>query len=216
MSIYTIENFLDIEKANTFHNMITGIPDHWWSIAVHPANMMSEIKFYVDMNINANMEYHQSKQFALNTYYNGDFAYHMHRDINNHYDNCYCGICKIKEHFKSDEIKSKLSNIVGENVVDYGYNFVSKYIEGDFLSIHDDKGNGDYAFIYQLTKDWNPSHGGLLHFCENNVVIRTDTPKFNNMTIFKITDSEPLDHFVSNVTGKGERYAYTGWFNVEK
>jgi Rps23 Pro-64 3,4-dihydroxylase Tpa1-like proline 4-hydroxylase len=66
-----------------------------------------------------------------------------------------------------------------------------------------------------LTKEWNPSHGGLLHFYDvkTNNVYKTVNPILNNLTIFKIKNVENTDHFVSMNVGNSSRFAFTGWFS---
>jgi Rps23 Pro-64 3,4-dihydroxylase Tpa1-like proline 4-hydroxylase len=76
-----------------------------------------------------------------------------------------------------------------------------------------EKNKGDYAFVYQLTKDWNPSHGGILNFWNAETKeLQSVYPEYNSLVIFKIKDLENTDHFVSMNTSDKSRYAYTGWF----
>ena len=161
------------------------------------------------------MDYLQLRQ-NLNHYNKGNFAYRFKRTLDDHYENCYCIQCKFKEYFLKDEIKDKLANIVGCNKIKFEETFCSRYDNGDYLSIHHDKGNGDYAFIFQLTENWNPTFGGLLHFydSEKKEIYKTINPKFNSLTIFKIKNVPITDHFVSTNTSSSSRHAFTGWFSI--
>jgi Rps23 Pro-64 3,4-dihydroxylase Tpa1-like proline 4-hydroxylase len=109
------------------------------------------------------------------------------------------------------------SNIVGKKVIGMAEIFASKYERDNFLSIHHDKNNGDYAFILSLTENWNPVHGGNTHFVdEHKSIYKTVSPKFNTLTIFKLSPDKQMDHFVSRVCCSKSRYAFTGWFHIEK
>ncbi len=102
----------------------------------------------------------------------------------------------------------------GRQVTDY---FVSMYVQGDFLTTHQDFNLGTYAFVLQLSKDWEPSFGGALAFsCRRSKPLdrcRSLVPLFNTMTIFQ-TRPDLVDHWVEEVvvpTERTRRYAVTGW-----
>ena len=217
-NIFSITDFLDTNIANKFHNEIYNIPSDWWYVAINPTSQTTRMRvFKDDMDLQNSIDYHICSTYAKNHFDNNYFAYKFHREIDNHYSNCDCGMCELRRYFTTDEVKQKLSDIVGEKVVSFNETFISKYVKDDYLGIHHDKKNGDYAFIYQLTKDWPIAHGGLLHFCTNgDNIYKTSCPTFNSITIFKITDEIETDHFVSHVCGPKARIAYTGWFSTEK
>ena len=172
------------------------------------------IRYYDGLNNDS--DFKTKNNYNLNYFNTGSFCYKFKRTIDDHYPNCYCIQCTTKSIFNTNEIKDKLAEIVGVNKIKLEETFCSKYDNGDYLSLHHDKGNGDYAFIFQLTKDWNPTFGGLLNLydSESDEVYKTITPKFNSLTIFKIKNVPITDHFVSMNTSSSSRYAFTGWFSI--
>jgi Rps23 Pro-64 3,4-dihydroxylase Tpa1-like proline 4-hydroxylase len=216
-NIITIKNFLQTDFVNKIQEDIRKIDKTWWYVSMLPVDTT---------NVKENTRYYDGlfydekflQQFAYNIkwFNEGNFGYVFKRNINNHYDTCVCIQCNLRKYFDSDEIKSELSKIVGEKVTELNETFCSKYENGDYLSLHHDKGNGDYAFVFQLTKDWNPSYGGLLNFYspDTNEIYKTVNPIFNSLTIFKIKNVPNTDHFVSTNVSSHTRYAFTGWFSV--
>ena len=88
----------------------------------------------------------------------------------------------------------------------------TRYAKGHFLKEHIDADSNEgrrFAYVLNLSKNWKPDWGGLLHFNNEDIVIDTLMPKFNSMSIFEV----PQKHFVSSVTGfAGEhRISLTGW-----
>jgi Rps23 Pro-64 3,4-dihydroxylase Tpa1-like proline 4-hydroxylase len=216
-NLITVTNFLDDVFIDKIYNDMCNIDMTWWYISMYPIN---------ENNEKENTRYHHTilldetynEQNSYNyTHFNlGNFAYRFKRSINDHFETCVCVQCKLRRYFDSDEIKEELTKIVGEKVITMRETFCSKYENGDYLSIHHDKNNGDYAFVFQLTKDWNPSYGGLLNFYDSDTkeVYKTINPKFNSLTIFKIKNVPKTDHFVSMNVSSNTRYAFTGWFSV--
>jgi len=218
-NIYSVTNFLNNEYIINIVDELLKIQEDWWYVIMKPINNSYDkynVRYY--KNIETNIEFCVNKSYVMNNFNNGNFSY-IFKNIepSEHYNTCYCVCCKFQQYFTSDEVKSELSKIVGEEIVLINETFFSKYENGDFLSVHHDKNKGDYAFILQLTKEWNPSHGGMLHFYDvkTNNVYKTVNPILNNLTIFKIKDVENTDHFVSMNVGKSSRFAFTGWFSAK-
>jgi Rps23 Pro-64 3,4-dihydroxylase Tpa1-like proline 4-hydroxylase len=95
--------------------------------------------------------------------------------------------------------------------------FGSKYSEGCFLSPHHDVNLGSIGFVLQLTKDWKPQCGGVLHFLNDDLtkIDISETPTFNTLTLFHLPEGEGKWHYVSHVNPgvKSNRIAYSGWYN---
>lgn len=215
--IFTVDDFLSIDFINKAKKELLNISEDWWYISLNPTDERYEKENFRNfVGILNNPDFLEKNLFNLNHYNKGNFAYRFKRTLDNHYENCYCIQCKFKEYFLKDEIKDKLANIVGCNKIKFEETFFSRYDNGDYLSIHHDKGNGDYAFIFQLTENWNPTFGGLLNFydSEKKEIYKTINPKFNSLTIFKIKNVPITDHFVSMNTSSSNRYAFTGWFSI--
>jgi Rps23 Pro-64 3,4-dihydroxylase Tpa1-like proline 4-hydroxylase len=90
----------------------------------------------------------------------------------------------------------------------------ARYLRGHFLTLHDDviESEGrEIAYVLNLTREWRPEWGGLLHIADaaQQNVVRTYTPEFNSMVLFR----PPLWHFVSQVASFAAqpRYTLTGW-----
>lgn len=86
------------------------------------------------------------------------------------------------------------------------------YRPGDFLTRHDDTGEGDRraAYTISLTREWRSDWGGqlLFHDAEGDIE-RGFAPAFNVMTIFKV----PRQHSVAPVApyAGAPRLMVTGW-----
>ncbi len=90
----------------------------------------------------------------------------------------------------------------------------ARYRAGHFLTLHDDiheTERRDVAYVLNLTKDWRPEWGGLLHIVgeDRKTVLKTVTPEFNTMVLMR----PPTWHFVSQVASyaPAPRYTVTGW-----
>ncbi len=86
------------------------------------------------------------------------------------------------------------------------------YRPGHFLRTHDDTYSGKerrYAYVMNLTREWEPDWGGLLHFVHDGASRGALAPGFNSLNIFQV----PQDHFVSQVASYARqgRYLITGW-----
>ena len=209
--IVTIPNFMSETCANQVLFDMTQFKDEWWSYSVKPINDNYDL---VMLPVN-DPKLKEHVEFAENIADKKQFAYKFKRTIDNHYNTCYCYACRLYSTMKSPEVLEALSNIVGKKVNIMDEIFASKYDKGDFLTTHHDKNKGNYTFILQLTKDWDPCHGGLTHFVDSNKEIyKTISPVFNTLTIFKLSPDKQMDHFVSKVCGPNSRYAFTGWFSI--
>jgi Rps23 Pro-64 3,4-dihydroxylase Tpa1-like proline 4-hydroxylase len=90
----------------------------------------------------------------------------------------------------------------------------ARYRAGHFLTLHDDiheTERREVAYVLNLTKDWRPEWGGLLHIVgeDRKTVLKTVTPEFNTMVLMR----PPTWHFVSQVASyaPAPRYTVTGW-----
>ena len=67
------------------------------------------------------------------------------------------------------------------------------------------------AYVFNLTKDWNPNWGGYLNFYDDDGNIEFGLrPSFNVLNMFAV----PKQHSVSMLTPftGAFRYSITGWF----
>ncbi len=90
----------------------------------------------------------------------------------------------------------------------------TRYRPGHFLRQHDDSQDEEgrrYAYVLNLSKDWQPDWGGLLQFPgADGQVAETLVPRWNSLSLFKV----PTPHFVTQVMpwAKSFRYGITGWW----
>lgn len=215
-----IRDFLTPEYAEElwkfFHHEM---PTDWWysSSLPGPDGGINNIR-----NLPENQEQIRLDQDRVNSVMTeGHFAYHFYRSLGNHTEECYCTECSLRQWLNSEELLSFISEATGEKYTGYKTVFASKYSSGSFLSPHHDHRNGDIGFVLQLTKDWQPQWGGLLHFLDKETLRKvegTEVPTFNTLTLFNIPDDGGRWHYVSHVApGLSEsRIAVTGWFVKEK
>ncbi len=112
-----------------------------------------------------------------------------------------------------DEFLSRMRTLSGDDRINGVYAQATMYSRGNFLTTHDDHVDREdrrLAYVINLTRQWRPDWGGLLHFAdEDGSVGDTFFPHFNSLSLFKV----PQRHFVSYVTpfAMSERTAITGW-----
>lgn len=205
--IVTIPNFMDSKTGETVSNDLKSYSNEWW---VHCIKSRDEV-INKELNDPDIQKYISKADKAAD---DGLPAYHFKRTLNDHYSTCVCFSCKLHHTINSYEVINALSKITGRTITKINDTFASKYVRNDFLTLNDDK--GDYLFILSLTRDWNPVHGGLAHFCNKGNIYHTESPHFGSLTVFKLDPEKHMDHFVSRMCGSNPRYTYTGWFSVEK
>eukprot|EP01084_Bolivina_argentea_P006480 12299_1 len=124
---------------------------------------------------------------------------------------------RILSYLNSSYVTNIMSKILKKNIVGVSDLFVSIYYKGNFLSIHDDRGLGHYAFVNFLSQDWDSDkYGGSLNFnCQDRYKWKDSCyelkPKFNQQFMFKVWP-ESVQHFVKQVIVDKPRIAITGWY----
>ena len=92
----------------------------------------------------------------------------------------------------------------------------TRYLPGQFLRLHDDHHaveNRRYAYVVNLSRDWEADWGGMLHFvAADGSVEEVFMPRFNSLSLFRV----PHRHFVGLVSpwAKQPRLAITGWWHA--
>lgn len=227
----TIENFLTEEAVNLLHKYYSQEipPENWWACSQPTGFSKDANTRNIPENANRIAE---EKQRAVNAFIRGDFGFHFYRTNENHKPECDCVECKLRDWMYSPEVLGFFEKTTGVKYSSYKSLFASKYSEGCFLSPHTDQWRGDLGFTLQLTKNWWPQWGGLLHFLDesekhmgvNEMVLKiaskqprtvseTRVPKFNAITLFYLPEQTGRWHYVSHVNPgvKASRIAYTGW-----
>ncbi|MCR5875005.1 2OG-Fe(II) oxygenase [Phenylobacterium sp. J426] len=118
---------------------------------------------------------------------------------------------RVTEFLNGPEFMAFAHEVTGEPVVKVDAQ-ASHYRPGHYLTLHDDRGDGERraAYTIGLTREWRPDWGGQLLFHDAmGDVTRGFTPKFNVLTLFKT----PQWHSVAPVApyAARPRFAITGW-----
>jgi len=214
--VVVIQDFLKPEVAEEFYKWFSeDMPAEWWEVSSCPAYGEEKPSFVRNTEENTE-EIKERYDEAIESFSNGNFAYNFYRTLPNHHDDCTCTECQIRKWLVSSECLDFISEVTTEKYTDSDEVFAACYTPGDFLSPHVDSPNGTLGFVLQLTKDWKPEYGGMLHFMDDDrsVVERIEVPEFNSLTLFYLPKNKGKWHFVSAVSpGTPEiRLTYTGWF----
>lgn len=92
----------------------------------------------------------------------------------------------------------------------------TRYRPGQFLRRHTDHHATEarrFAYVLNLSKDWEADWGGLLHFTdEAGAPTQSYMPLFNTLSVFRV----PADHHVGLVApwARQPRLAITGWWHT--
>ena len=90
----------------------------------------------------------------------------------------------------------------------------ARYRPGHFLNLHNDgsrEEDREFAYVINLSRDWQSDWGGLLQFIGNDrEIVETFIPHWNSLSLFRV----PQMHQVSLVSpwARDDRYSITGWF----
>nr|QBK86392.1 MAG: 2OG-Fe(II) oxygenase superfamily protein [Marseillevirus LCMAC102] len=213
--VVVVPNFLNEEWANKLFWFLDNMNENWW----HKATFGDGKKKYTRefQNEITTCQIQKLRLNSMESFKQKKFSYTFSRTINDHIKNCVCVECKFKQDIiRNPKIIRWLADITGHDITVPTESFCSKYTSRDFLSIHTDEPKGKIAFVLNMTKDWNPVFGGNLHIlAPGNVdVEKVLVPKFNNISIFDISDGGK-PHFVSHVVEgvQQKRISYTGWYN---
>ncbi|WP_269716276.1 2OG-Fe(II) oxygenase family protein [Caulobacter sp. NIBR2454] len=118
----------------------------------------------------------------------------------------------VTEWLNSRELLDFGQNVIGRTDITKADAQASFYRAGDFLSLHDDTGQGERRAAYTLgfTRRWRPDWGGQLLFHDGEGQIeRGFTPGFNVLTLFNV----PRAHSVAPVAAYAgaPRHSIVGW-----
>jgi Rps23 Pro-64 3,4-dihydroxylase Tpa1-like proline 4-hydroxylase len=203
-----IDNFLNANFAESLYN--SSISEKNWILA----SGIDKNK-YEKKHIPQNDKINQAQIKNVNNAFGKDqFSYAFYRSMNGEKMNYH--EFTLRKILNSTEFISILNEITNLNLTKLNTLFMSKYVSGNFLSTHSDKGNGRLAFVINLSKNWKPQYGGNLHFLneDRNEIIDTFVPGFNNLTIFYVPENTGIPHYVSHIAPnvKNQRFAISGWF----
>lgn len=171
---------------------------------------------------NANKKYRSNEDVrsrrAIVTQQNekGLFAYSKYELTPQHHFTNY-----VESLLLQDSVKNTIASIVNMKLVSITDMFVSRFTQGDFLSLHNDGAAGSLAIAVNLSKDWAEEQGGVLEFTcsptqtsKSAPVCLRIAPEFNSVVLFR-TRPKSLPHRVTEVLSDSERLAITGWYLSE-
>lgn len=217
-----IDNFLTPDYAEELYEFFNNsMPSHWWSTSyrhMEPekgySGKMNSLRLFPKNEKQIELEKQKANYSLMTKNY---FTYIFDRTFDDHKKMCPCIECKFRKFLISDANLEFISSVSGEQLTKTNEVFASRYTEGQFLSPHHDLNKGKIGFILNLTKDWRPYYGGLLHILEDDYITikKVILPSFNRLTIFHIPSQHGIPHFVSHVNPgvKVNRISYTGWFS---
>ena len=209
--IVVIPNYLQEEVAKKiYHYIHNQKPKSNWTSTVCVDNVKCD-KPYTDNN---KKQIKNNIKKANAAFSNNKFSFSFQRSINTNKQPSMEGFTTYI--FKQQSVIDNINLITNMNVETAHDVFISKYRFGDFLSPHCDKNNGRVAFVLNLTKDWRPPYGGILHIMnqDRTEIIKSISPTFNNLVLFYIPPEHGIPHFVSHINVEGiYRYGITGWFS---
>lgn len=219
-----IEDFLEPDFAEELYKFFTVDMDStWWFASFRgPAFGDSNDKTYREGGVQSlqRIEKNQEKidfetQKTYHSLSKGLFSYVFDRTTA-HKGTCPCQECNFRKYLGSTTVLDFFSALTCKHLTKKGELFCSKYSSGQFLGPHHDLNKGKVGFVLNLTKDWKPEYGGLLHFLTDDYkhVTKVVLPEFNKLTLFEIP-KKGIPHFVSHVNPgiKLNRISYTGWFS---
>jgi Rps23 Pro-64 3,4-dihydroxylase Tpa1-like proline 4-hydroxylase len=205
-NIVTIHEFISFDVLKEIKTEIENYK--WWSYAITPNNNIWNVQYKDEISS-------ENIKECINNLENKNFTYRFKRCLGNHYNTCQCISCRLTETVSSINVTELLCKIVGCKKLSSGEIFLSNYGKDDFLSIHHDIKKGDITATFSLTYDWHPTYGGLLNFCdENNNIYKSITPNLGSVNIFKLDETNGIDHFVSTVNVNKNRYTISAWYNI--
>jgi len=207
-----IPYFLKNEFLSILYNQIVKLQDDKWYDVCGIRNSKYEAKC-IPQNKKRTSD---NIKEAHKAFENNEFSYHFKRSMMNISAEYTLIERTIRILFQSEGMMNWVRSITGINITTMKQLFLSKYSSGNYLAPHSDIGNGSIAFTLQLSVDWLPQYGGLLHFLseDRRNIIKTITPIMNSLVLFYVPPGKGIPHFVSQVSNqcKKSRYTITGWY----
>ena len=120
---------------------------------------------------------------------------------------------RVLELFNTPEYVALMQSLTGDARVRRVNAQATRYRSGHFLRWHTDIDSTEgrlYAYVLNLSRDWQADWGGLLQFIDDDGgVLDTLLPRWNTLSLFAV----PAGHAVSLVApwAGDDRLAITGW-----
>lgn len=122
---------------------------------------------------------------------------------------------RMLEVLNHDDVLALYRAITGDARIRRAIAQATRYRPGHFLRQHNDEHADEgrlYAYVINLSREWQPDWGGLLQFVERGEVVETFVPRWNSLSLFRV----PAEHIVTPVQpwAGADRYAITGWWTL--
>ena len=208
--IHIFKDILPLEKAEDLLDNVNSMPESELSLAYF---LLNNGPFYLKNVLSDNNTKIANDSLLAHSLKENGFTYRFRRTVGQPR-----GFLKdfYLEYLQKDlktfiQNNTKFINVAPAEV------FLSVYGQGDFLSTHHDHNKGDLAFVLNLTKNWRPEYGGLLHVLQEDGTYKAVNPEFNSLVIMELP-AEGVAHFVSEVTkyAPKPRIAISGWYTETK
>ena len=215
-----IPNFLKLDEANKFLEYMLRMRPNMWTAVSRWGNNDGVIGEY--KNIKKNERFiNKIRQKANIGFRKGDFSYFFYKTMHPKNekelvnDQMMMYQLYLMDKFRSNGFIAWINRATGGRFTRVTNIFFSKYKSGCFLSPHCDKNNGRVAFVLNLTQNWQPEWGGVLHVMNKERTKITDSfvPTFNSLVLMDLPNGEGLPHYVSHILSNVDRsrLAVTGW-----
>ncbi len=225
-----INNFLELWLADRIHSVLAvETPSDWWSYVtseivgrgVTERPMPREVyQIFAENKTERDSMWYE----AMRTLKEKKFGYSYSYQKGNypgqpngaHGDECTCFICH--QHHEGifrpkGEFEGAMSKLIGEPVTVNGLQW-TRYRANDFLAPHTDDGNGHFAFVYNVTKDWHPIWGGnLTFFNEDGYISDTAPVVFNSLAVWEVGGWHGVTPVIPTI--QQSRYAISGWLALD-
>jgi Rps23 Pro-64 3,4-dihydroxylase Tpa1-like proline 4-hydroxylase len=201
-----IDNFLPLDEANNLRKQIV-VGSHFktWNILTTPYRPLANIKDQISTDVIDRCRHQQ----ALKARKRKQFSFSFYRSSNKHQ----------QQHKQADihqRFGQKVAKLLAKSTQAKGQlvdTFFAAFRRDQFIAYHTDGSAGKYAFIYQLSKGWQPKFGGQLVLYPNQIKFfkKTIEPKFNSLMILKL--AYPMPHSVNQLTNPEHKHRITisGW-----
>lgn len=200
---------MERETALLLEKKINNLPQELWHYS-YRTQKSGKKPLYYDNSVGGKRAQNAANHGLRKSLQAGRFCYKFKRttDLDTHW------WVTFNKNILNGYVKDLVQSRTGLKNIKVLESFISCYDEGDFLSMHHDK-QGDCAFVLNLTRDWLPEYGGLLHI-KNEGDDNTYTainPTFNSLVLMELKGGG-RDHFVSEVSAlaPGPRLAISGWY----
>jgi Rps23 Pro-64 3,4-dihydroxylase Tpa1-like proline 4-hydroxylase len=191
-----IDDLLDKILVEEWNDYLQNKDDWHWTQLIKNSKMEKDFNL-VNEKEDILAEYNNT----LKDYSEGRFCFSFKR-INKPLGNSSL-IDEMRSCLSSHNLISIFSKIGHRKISTMSVFYINRFDKGDFITTHSDRGAGrnSMGVVVNLTKEWNPNHGGLTFMLdqESSDINGIVKPKLGRVLVFDIMEKHS-PHFVSMVT----------------